>query len=88
MPHPLEPEQDRLARVAAGSRADFDRLYDSYFPRVYGLAMRRLGERQAAERVTRQVFLELVEALPAWRGGAVSGWLFERTRQAIDCREA
>lgn len=78
-----DPERDLLQRVASGSRAGFDRLYEAYFPRVYGLAMRRLGTHAAAEQVTRQVFLDLVEALPDSPGQPVAGWIFERTRGEI-----
>jgi DNA-directed RNA polymerase specialized sigma24 family protein len=80
----MDSEVDLLARAATGSRADFDRLYDVYFPRVYALAMRRLGRRGDAEQVTRQVFLELVEALASSDRPPILGWIMERTRLAIE----
>ena len=80
----MDSEVDLLARAAAGSRADFDRLYDVYFPRVYSLALGRLGRRQDAEQVTREVFCDLVEALASSERPPVAGWVIERTRHAID----
>ena len=88
MPDRMDSEVDLLARAATGSRADFDRLYDAYFPRVYALAMRRLGQRGDAEEVTRQVFLELVEALGSSDTPPGPEWVLERTRLAIERRGA
>lgn len=84
MPDWMDSEVDLLARAASGRRADFDRLYDVYFPRVYALALRRLGRRRDAEQVTRQVFLDLVEALASSERPPAAGWVIERTRHAID----
>jgi len=84
VPDWMDSEVDLLARAAAGSRADFDRLYDVYFPRVYALALGRLGRRQDAEQVTREVFCDLVEALASSERPPVAGWVIERTRHAID----
>ena len=81
----MDSEGDLLARAASGSRADFDRLYDAFFPRVYAFAMRGLGEREAAEQVTRQVFLDLIEVLARpGEGPPAAGWIFERTRLLMD----
>jgi len=84
VPDSMGSEVDLLARAASGSRADFDRLYDVYFPRVYALALRRLGRRRDAEQVTRQVLLDLVEALVSSERLPLAGWVVERTRHAID----
>jgi DNA-directed RNA polymerase specialized sigma24 family protein len=80
----LDPEAELVARAAAGSREDFEGLYETYFPRVYAFAVRRLGARDAAERVTRRVLLDLVEHLPLAPTDLVAEWIFERTCRQID----
>lgn len=42
-----------LARARAGSRADFDALYDRYFALVHRAASQRFGSRALAEACTR-----------------------------------
>ena len=42
-------------RARAGSRADFEMLYERWFVRVYRVASSRLGVRQLAETCTRDV---------------------------------
>ncbi len=42
-------------------RAEFDRFYETYFPRVYGLMRKHRPGRGAAEEATRAVFVELVD---------------------------
>ena len=56
---------DRTEEAGFGSSPeDFDRLYDEYFPRVYRFLQKRLADQEAAERATREVFLELIGSLP------------------------
>jgi hypothetical protein len=61
-----------LARARAGSRADFDALYDRTFALIYGAVSKRLRSRELAERCTR----ELMERM------------FLATTQAEGCRSA
>jgi DNA-directed RNA polymerase specialized sigma24 family protein len=84
----LDSEGEFVARAAAGSREDFEWLYERYFPRVYGFAVRRLGARDAAERVTRRVLLDLVEHLPLVPTDSVAEWVFERTCRQVNRRRA
>ena len=84
----LDPEAEIAARAAAGSREDFERLYDTYFPKVYAFAVQRLGARDAAERVTRRVLRDLVESLPLDPDDSVARWVFERTCRQLDRRRA
>ena len=45
-----------VAHILAGSREHFEMLYESYLPRVYGFALKRLGDPVEAEDVTQEVF--------------------------------
>jgi RNA polymerase sigma-70 factor (ECF subfamily) len=53
-----------LARVRDGDREALAIFFDGCFDLVYGLAFRLLGNRQAAEDVTQEVFLRVHRAAP------------------------
>ena len=66
-----------LAARAATDRAAFGLLYDRYAERVFRYCYRRLGNREAAEDATSQVFLKALVSLPNYREtGTFAGWLF------------
>ena len=52
----------QLARARAGSRADFDALYDRFFALLYGAASRRLRSRERAEQCTRELMAAVFQA--------------------------
>jgi RNA polymerase sigma-70 factor (ECF subfamily) len=83
------PERDRelVARILAGSREDFDALYDAYFPRVFRFALKRLGDPAEAEDVTQEVFETIFRVLPSWRGdSSLLVWIFGITRNKVNRR--
>ena len=55
----VSTDAELAQRVASGDRQAFLALYDRYAARVYGLALRMLGERMSAEEVTQDTFLKL-----------------------------
>src|SRR5262249_36533525 len=55
-------EEQLLRRLAAGDVQSFEAIYDRYSRSVYSLAWKMLGDAQAAQEVTQEVF----EAI--WRG--------------------
>ena len=73
--------------ILAGSRAHFDELYESYFPRVYRFALKRLGDTAEAEDVTQEVFETIFKALPSYRGdSSLLVWIFGITRNKVNRR--
>jgi RNA polymerase sigma-70 factor (ECF subfamily) len=68
-----------LVRAAqAGDGAAFGVLYERHFDRIYGYLAYHLGDPDAAEDATGQVFLRALEALPRYRptGAPVRAWLY------------
>ncbi|MGC8782490.1 MAG: RNA polymerase sigma factor, partial [Anaerolineae bacterium] len=59
-----------LARAQEGDRTAYDRLYDLYADKIFRYLYVRLGEREAAEDLTADVFVRLVQALPRFRVNA------------------
>ena len=62
-------------------------LYGAYFKRVYGFALKRLGDPAEAEDVTQEVFITLLDALPSYQGqSSLLVWIFGVTRNKVNRR--
>ena len=90
MPQPTNAwpsDSELVANILAGSRQDFDLLYETYFPRVYRFALRRLRDAAEAEDVTQEVFLAVFHSLPSYRGtSSLLVWIFGVTRNTVNRR--
>jgi RNA polymerase sigma-70 factor (ECF subfamily) len=74
-----------MARVRNRDAAAFEALYDQYHRLVYGVAMRMLGERTAAEDITQAVFLKIWSSPTLFVSGNFTGWIIRITRnRALD----
>ena len=88
---PSSADQSSLATliqfIAAGDQQALAELYDATSPRVYGLAIRILGESAAAEEIAIEVYSQIwtqADTYNAQRGSVLS-WILNRTRsRAID----
>jgi RNA polymerase sigma-70 factor (ECF subfamily) len=66
-----------LARLRAGDDRAFEELVTSYQHRVFGVALRMLGNRAEAEEIAQETFLRAHRALAEFRGEARLGtWLY------------
>ncbi len=76
-PTPNESDAELVARAKAGELGAFEELTNRYERRVYTLGMRILGNREDAEDVTQQTFLNALEHLGEFRGeSSFATWLF------------
>lgn len=76
-----------VAAILDGSEAHFDLLYETYFPRVYRFALKRLGDRGEAEDVTQEVFVTVYRSIGAWQGtSSLLVWIFGITRNKVNRR--
>jgi RNA polymerase sigma-70 factor (ECF subfamily) len=83
---PHDPSDAELVQaIVAGSRVAFEQLYGRYVRSVFGLAVRRLGDRELAEETTQEVFTALWRSAAGYRHerGPVSTWLYAIARNAI-----
>jgi RNA polymerase sigma-70 factor (ECF subfamily) len=81
------PDADLLALIVQREQPALAALYDRYGTRVFALALRLLGDRQAAEEVTQDVFLRIWQRADTFHPGASSvlAWLLAITRnRSID----
>jgi RNA polymerase sigma-70 factor (ECF subfamily) len=72
-----DPEVDALVRRAqAGELPAFNSLVLRYQDALYGLALRMLGSRDAAEDATQEAFIRAYRRIDTFRGGNFRSWLF------------
>ncbi len=84
---PWDSDAELVEQILAGSRRHFDLLYETYFPRVYRFALKRLGDSGEAEDVTQEVFVTVFQALESFRGGSsLLVWIFGITRNKVNRR--
>ena len=74
-----------LARVGESDREAFEILYGRYVRPVFGLALRRLGDRGHAEDAVQEAFAAIWRSASTYRPerGAAGGWLYTVARNAI-----
>ena len=74
-----------LARVGERDREAFEILYGRYVRPVFGLALRRLGDRGHAEDAVQEAFAAIWRSASTYRPerGAAGGWLYTVARNAI-----
>ena len=83
----VEPESDGelLTRIANSDRPAFEVLYHRYARTVFGLALRRLGDRDRAEEAVQETFAAVWRSAGSYRPdrGPGAPWLYAVARNAI-----
>jgi RNA polymerase sigma-70 factor (ECF subfamily) len=78
-------DSELIARVGSGDRGAFEALYRRYARPVFGLALRRLGDRGRAEDAVQETFTSIWRAARSYRPerGPGAPWLYAVARNAI-----
>ena len=74
-----------IQRAAGGDRSAFELLYQRYARPVFGLALRRLGDRGRAEDAVQETFASIWRSAGTYRPdrGPGAPWLYAVARNAI-----
>jgi RNA polymerase sigma-70 factor (ECF subfamily) len=82
---PEQVEERLLVEAAQKDPARFAELYEINFERVYGFVARRVGDRDAAEDLTSEVFHKALANVRRfeWRGAPFVAWLLRIAANAI-----
>lgn len=82
---PAPTDGELLVRVGAGDAGAFEVLYRRYARSVFGLALRRLGDRMRAEDAVQDTFAAIWRSARTYRPerGAGAPWLYAVARNAI-----
>lgn len=78
-------DEDLLERVANRDSGAFELLYERYARPVYGLALRKLGDRERAEEAVQETFGAVWRAAHTYRSdrGAAAPWLYGVARNSV-----
>ena len=80
-------DAELVAAILGGSREQFELLYETYFPRVFRFALKRLGDAGEAEDVTQEVFVTVFRCLQSYAGNStLLVWIFGITRNKVNRR--
>lgn len=85
MPEARVSDGELLERVAGGDAGAFEVLYRRYARAVFGLALRRLGDRSRAEEAVQETFAAIWRSAASYDSerGAGAPWLYAVARHAI-----
>ena len=81
----MPSDSDLIQRAAGGDRSAFDLLYQRYSGPVFGLALRRLGDRGRAEDAVQETFASIWRSAGSYKPdrGPGAPWLYAVARNAI-----
>ncbi|HZQ16545.1 MAG TPA: sigma-70 family RNA polymerase sigma factor [Gaiellaceae bacterium] len=81
----MESDGDLIVRAAAGDGSAFEDLYRRYSRAVFGLALRRLGDRGKAEEAVQETFASVWRSAGSYKPerGPGGPWLYAVARHAI-----
>src|SRR5436309_10350180 len=81
----VSSDGELIQRAAGGDRSAFEQLYRRYARPVFGLALRRLGDRGRAEDAVQETFASVWRSAGSYRPdrGPGAPWLYAVARNAI-----
>jgi len=84
-PTPETTDAELIVRVADRDRIAFEEIYNRYVRPVYGLALRRLRDRQRAEDAVQETFTAVWRSAASYKPerGPAAPWLYAIARNAI-----
>jgi RNA polymerase sigma-70 factor, ECF subfamily len=82
---PVCSDAELIERTGAGDREAFEKLYKRYARPVFGLALRRLGDRGRAEEALQETFTSVWRSARTYKPerGPGAPWLYGVARNAI-----
>ena len=85
VPEDHPSDRELLTRIGGGDREAFETLYRRYARAVFGLALRRLGDRDRAEEAVQETFAAVWRSARSYRPerGPGGAWLYAVARNAI-----
>lgn len=81
----LDDEGPLIRRAKQGDREAFSEIYRRHYDAIYAYLSYRLGDAVAAEDLTSEVFVRLVEKIPnfTYRGRPILAWLYTIARNLL-----
>jgi len=79
-------EEKELVRQAQKAPDAFAKLYDRYYPKIFGYVLRRTANLESAQDITSETFLKALRKLWQfrWRNISFSSWLYKIATNEIN----
>jgi RNA polymerase sigma-70 factor (ECF subfamily) len=79
-------EEKELVRQAQKAPDAFAKLYDQYYPKIFGYVLRRTANLEAAQDITSETFFKALKKLWQfrWRNISFSSWLYKIATNEIN----
>jgi RNA polymerase sigma-70 factor (ECF subfamily) len=79
-------EEKELVRQAQKAPDAFAKLYDQYYPKIFGYVLRRSANLEAAQDITSETFLKALGKLWQfqWRNVSFSSWIYKIATNEIN----
>ncbi|NWF77462.1 MAG: sigma-70 family RNA polymerase sigma factor [Chloroflexi bacterium] len=79
-------EERELVRQAQKAPDAFAKLYDQYYPKIFGYALRRTANLEVAQDITSETFFKALKKLWQfrWRDVSFSSWLYKIAANEIN----
>ena len=79
-------EEEELVKRAQKAPDAFAKLYDQYYPKIFGYVLRRSANLEAAQDITSETFLKALGKLWQfqWRNVSFSSWLYKIATNEIN----
>jgi RNA polymerase sigma-70 factor, ECF subfamily len=82
----MTPQEEQQLVISAQTNVEsFEKLYDLYFPKVFGFVMGKIQSRSITEDLVSEMFIKILEALPRYqfRGLPFGAWVFRIVRNHL-----
>ncbi|MBA7604560.1 RNA polymerase sigma factor YlaC [subsurface metagenome] len=78
-------EQEIIEQCKRGNLEEFEKLYDSYFKKIYSFIYYRTGHKETAEDLTSQTFIKALEKIQGFNlgKGTFSAWIYCIARNKV-----
>ncbi len=78
-------EQEIIEQCKKGNLKEFEKLYDSYFKKIYRFIYYRTGHKETAEDITSQTFIKALEKIQGFDlgRGTFSAWIYCIARNKV-----
>jgi RNA polymerase sigma-70 factor (ECF subfamily) len=78
-------EKELILRAKRGNKKAIASLYDAHYPAVYNYIYYRISDLQAAEDLSAEVFIRMINKLPGYvdRGRPLLAWLYTIARNLV-----
>jgi RNA polymerase sigma-70 factor, ECF subfamily len=80
----MDDDQTLVARARRGDERAFNELFETYFPRLFRFALRRVADEDMAEDLVQSTLIKAMRSLSSWRGEAsLYTWLCTICRHEV-----